>query len=74
MAVEGQSDKMVPDMEVHIVHAEKMAPTDIPQCFLDVRGDQTVDVSTGRQWVVCFSNDIVIAAVKQWVVSAGADF
>ena len=31
-----------------------MAPTDIHWCLLNVYGDQTVDVSTVRQWVVCF--------------------
>ena len=46
MAAEGQSDKMVPDMGVwmkqscviELLHAEKMAPTDI----------QTVNVATVR--------------------------
>jgi len=36
--------------------AEKVAPTDIHQCLLNIYGDQTVDVSTVKQWVVCFSN------------------
>jgi len=34
---------------------EKMAPTDTYWCLLNVSGDQTVDVSTVRRWVVCFS-------------------
>ena len=58
MAVEGQSDRMVPDMKVHIkqrcaikfLHAETMAPTDIYQHSLNVGRDQSVDVSTVRQW------------------------
>ena len=57
MAAEGQSDRMVSDMEVHMkqrcgtefLHVEKMAPTDIHQHLLNVYGDQTVDVSTVRQ-------------------------
>ena len=65
MVAGGQSDKMVSDMEVptkqrfviEFLHAEKMAPTDIRQCLLNIHGDQTVDVSTVRQWVVCFSSD-----------------
>jgi len=57
MAAERQSDRMVSDMAMHpeqkcrieFILAEKMAPTDIHQCFLN---DQTVDVSTVRQRVV----------------------
>ena len=64
MAAEGQSDKMVSDMEVSMKQrcvikffcVEKMAPIDIHQCLLNVYGDQTVDVSTVRQWVVHFSS------------------
>jgi len=33
-----------------------MAPDDIHQCLLNINGDQTIDVSTVRQWVVCFSS------------------
>jgi len=63
MAAEGQSDKMVSDMEVHMeqscmtefLHVEKIAPIDIYQYLLNVDEDKTVDVSTVRQWVVCFS-------------------
>ena len=69
MAAEGQSDKMASDMEVQMkqrcvaefLHVEKMAPTDIH--WLNIFGDQTnvhkdqrVDVSTVRQWVMCFSS------------------
>ena len=64
MAAEGQSHKMASDMEVCMkqrcvivfFHMEKMAPIDIPQCLLHVCRDQTADVSTVRQWVVCFSS------------------
>ena len=58
MTAEGQSGKTVSDTEVHMKHrciielyVEKMAPTDIHQCLLNIDGDQTVDVSTVRQWV-----------------------
>ena len=64
MAAEGQSDKMAPDVGVctkqrrgiEFLHAEKVAPIDNGQCFLNSYGDQTVDVSTARCWVVCFSS------------------
>lgn len=35
---------------------EKIAPTDIHQCLLNNYGHQTVDVSTERWQVVCFSS------------------
>ena len=37
-------------------HVEKMAHIDSHQHLLNVSGNQTVDVSTVRQWVVCFSS------------------
>ena len=54
MAAEGQSDRMVSDMEVHMkqkcgtefLHVEKMAFTDIHQSLLNVYEDQTVGVIT----------------------------
>ena len=63
MAAEGQSDRMASDMEMcmkwecvtEFLHVEKMAPTDIHWCLLNVCRDQTVDVSTVRLWVVRFS-------------------
>ena len=63
-AAERQSGRMASDMEAHMkqrcvtefLHVEKMAPTDIHQHLLNIYGDQTVDVSTVRQWVVCFSS------------------
>jgi len=56
--------KMASDMEVHMkqrcviefLHAEKIAPNDIHRRLLNVYGDQTVDVSTVRRWVACFSS------------------
>ena len=57
-------DKMASDMEVRMkqrciiefLHAEKIAPYDIHGRLLNVYGDQTVDVSTVRRWVACFSS------------------
>ena len=43
-------------VSLNSLHAEKMVPTDILWCLLSTYGDQTVDVSTVRQWVVCFSS------------------
>ena len=37
------------------LHVEKMAPTDIHWCLLNIYGDQTVDVSTVRLFVFHFS-------------------
>ena len=59
-----QSDRIVSDMEVQVkkrcvvefLHVEKVAPTDIHCLLLNVYGDQSVDVNTVRQWVVCYSN------------------
>ena len=38
--------------DTEFLHAEKMALTDIHWYLLNVSGDQTVDVSTVRWWVV----------------------
>ena len=62
MAAEGQSDKMVSDMAVHMEqrcgvefpHAENIAAIDIHHHLLIVCGDRPVDVSTVRCWVLCF--------------------
>ena len=64
MTAEGQSDKMVSDMEVRMnqmcviefLLQEKIAHNDINRHFLNVYGDQTVDVSTVRRWVARFSS------------------
>jgi len=58
MAAEGQSDKTASDMEVcmkqrglvELIHAEHIILIDIHQNLLNVDRDQTVDVSTVRQW------------------------
>jgi len=60
----GQSDQIKSDMEaclkqrcgVEFLHAEKIAPTDVHECLLNISGDETVDLSTVRWWVVCFSS------------------
>jgi len=57
MAAEGHPNKVVSDIEVCIkqryvidfLHMEKMTPTGIHQCLLNVSGHQTVDMSTVRQ-------------------------
>ena len=62
MTAEGQSDTMASDMEVQMSKGvslnssmwKKIAPIDIQRCLLNINGDQRVDVSTVRQWVVCF--------------------
>jgi len=77
MSAEGQSDKKASVIEVHMkqsgayefFHVEKIAPIGIHHCWTK---DQTVDVSTVRRWVVCFSGDAILAAVKQWVIYTGA--
>ena len=64
MAAEGQSDKIVSDMEVPMrqwcgtdfLPAKRIASTNIHQCLLNIYGDQTVDVTTVRQRVVHFSS------------------
>jgi hypothetical protein len=58
-----QSTKMAFDIEVctkqkcviEFLTAEQIAPTDIHRCLLNVYGDDTVDVSTVRRWVVHFN-------------------
>ena len=66
MTAEGQSDQTTPDMELlmtqrHVtefLHSEKIAPTDIQQCLLNIYEDQTVDVSTVRVVHISSSNDV----------------
>ena len=62
MAAGEQSNRMAPDMEARMkqscvtefLYAETVALTDIHWYLLNVDGDQTVDVSTVRWWVVLF--------------------
>ena len=60
MAAEGQPDRMVSDMEVQSSVTEfqhegkKMHLLIFTDCLLNVYGNQTVDVSTVRRWVMCF--------------------
>ena len=64
MAAKGQWDRMAYDMEEHrkqrcvteFLHAEVMALTDIHFLLLNLYGDQWVDASTVRWWVVYFSS------------------
>jgi len=64
MKAERQSERMASDLEVHMkqrsvtecLFVEKMASTDIHQHSLTVYGDQAVDVSTVRRWVLRFSS------------------
>jgi len=60
MAVKGQSEKIGSVMEVHMKQrcvfaalnlCRKNGTHDIHQCLLNVYGEQTMDVSTERQWV-----------------------
>ena len=52
------SDKMASDMEMgmkqryvtEFFHLEKMVPTDIHWCLLNVNGDQTVDMTIVKWW------------------------
>ena len=65
IAAQGQSDTVVSDMEVCVkqrygtefLHAEIIAHTDIHWYLLNIYGDQSVDVSAVRWWVVRFSSD-----------------
>ena len=84
MAAEEQSDKMASEMEVCMkqreggigfFHVEKMAHIDIHCCLLNVYGDQRVDVSTVRRWVVHFSSsnsNIGLPPQVQIFTSAGS--
>ena len=64
MAAEEQSDRIMSGMEACMIqrcvteflHVEKIAPTDICQFLLNIYGDQTVNVSTVRQQVLCFNS------------------
>lgn len=84
MEAEGQFARMASDVEVftaqrcatEFLHEENMAPTDIHWLLLNAYGDQTVDVSTvnvglcGQHFPI---SNAILAAVKQWVISNGAD-
>ena len=49
-----------------IKHTEKMTPTDIHLHLLNVYGDQTMDVSTVRQWVMHFRVEKVTVGLLCW--------
>jgi hypothetical protein len=44
---------------IEFLTAEQIAPIDIHRRLLKVYGDDTVDVSTVRRWVVCFSSGLL---------------
>lgn len=81
LAAEGQSETMASDMEVQLkqrcvmefLHVEKDAAIHKCQCLLNIYGDQTVYKEKGSGWYTS-TIMLVIAAVKQRVTSAGADF
>lgn len=81
LAAEGQSETMASDMEVQLkqrcvmefLHVEKDAAIHKCQCSLNIYGDQTVYKEKGSGWYTS-TIMLVIAAVKQRVTSAGADF
>ena len=64
MAPKGQSDNMSFDMKAWVMqrclteflHVENTVLIDIHQWFLNVCGDQTVDMNLVRWWVVHFSS------------------
>jgi len=64
MAAEEHSDTLLPDTEVHLkqrhviefLHAEIIALIEIHWHLLNIYGDQTVDLSTVRWWVLHFSS------------------
>ena len=53
MAAEGQSDRMVSDTEVQM--KQNMWNWHIHRHLLNADVNQTVDVSTVRRWMMCFS-------------------
>ena len=59
------------------LHVEKMALIDIHWCLLKIFGDQIVDVSAVRQWVVCSSRgdrDVKGKPHSWWPCTVGTDF
>ena len=81
MAAEENPDKTVSNMEVclkkwcriEFLHVGKIVPIDIVQCLLSICGDQTVDMSTVRWWMVHFrsgSSNSVSSPLVQIFMSA----
>ena len=74
-------EQMASDMEVQMkpncgtefLHTEKMAPTGIHRCLLNIYGDQTVDVNTIMRWVVCSAVAAVTGRTNH-VLDSHADF
>ena len=57
-----------------LLHAEKKRTNWHSLMPAECYGDQTIDLSSVKRWVVCFSNNIIIPSVKQWVTSMGTVF
>ena len=55
VAAEVESEMEEPVKQRSVIE-KKMVPIGIHQCFLNSYGDQTVDVSAVRWWVLCFSS------------------
>ena len=54
---------------IGFLNTEKVAPSYSHQHLLNVHGDQTVDVSTVRLWMVHFSS-----GNRHWITSSGTDY
>ena len=75
MAAEEQSDKMASDMEVcmkqryiiEFIHAGKIIPIAIHWALQNIHGDQTVDVSVVRWWVVRFSSSNSVSSPLAYI-------
>jgi len=72
MAAEGQADKTASNITVHIkescvtgfLSVEKIVPIDIHWHYVNVYGDQTLDVSSVRWWVVHFISAVATSTWK----------
>jgi len=81
MAAEGHSDRMSSDVEEQMkqrcvnefLHAEKMAPTDIRQCLLNVFGDQSVDVTWGGSGL-CIPAVVTATGRTSYIPDGHSDF
>jgi len=59
---------------IESLHVEKMAPSDIHWCLLNVCGEQAVNVSAVKVGLCVqhFPNNTIITAVRLWVTPADA--
>jgi hypothetical protein len=73
ISAEEQSGKLTHTMEMRtklrcvteFLNAAKITPVEIQRRLLNVYGDQTVDVSTVRRWMMRFSNGVSDVATFQ---------